>query len=357
MSQADTTSARYTREWLASKTTAPGTVDDEQAFTKDAAGLPTQLYSSCQKVLQDLCSQQCMEVQEERARLYLWGEGFRPGDLDKALEYSEDLSCVVLRAFKSIGKLLLREVSRPLDRSLCSVYLDAQAQELTQLVEQAESELAMRVEDGDNTDSDDGYESESSSDDEEMNNIVQRLKPQIGYLMQLGPTLQQNLLYARKACIEASCPPIVPFHLSNPAKIYVDLVREKFRSAPNDLVDRLGESNWQRHQIIRNQMLAIERRSEGQDVSTPENIPFYNDRDDRYSAFRPHTMFHDSGIGTSVPAHTQYAPSHTSFLSTNAEEGSLRVPAAPKALGAGQPFQCPFCGVTLRDVKNRVDWK
>lgn len=80
-------------------------------------------------------------------------------------------------------------------------------------------------------------------------------------------------------------------------------------------------------------------------------------REDPCSAFYP--AFHDSGIGTSVPAHTQYAESHTAFNSsiTEREEGRLRVPREPAEVDAGIPFQCCLCGDILSSIRNRVDWK
>lgn len=77
------------------------------------------------------------------------------------------------------------------------------------------------------------------------------------------------------------------------------------------------------------------------------------------SVFRPHSAFHDSGIGTSNPAQTQYTPSHTSFQSSNTEgeHKSLRVPATPLEVHDGIPFECFICKSFLTNIKTRVDWK
>ena len=218
--------------------------------------------------------------------------------------------------------------------------------ELAQLVEESRVVISTREEQDENNSSDDSCSetTESLSGDEDSGNIVQEISSHLNYLVQLGPTLQRDVLYAYKARTTAAFPPIVPFHLSDPAKIYVSLIREKYPDAEDQLVDRLGEANWQRHQTIREQIEANDL-DEGQD--------------DSCSAFRPHSAFHDSGLGTSVPAYTEYASSHTSFQSSNAEgeEGALRVPAAPDEMSAGKPFTCPYCGITLANVKNRVAWK
>ena len=77
------------------------------------------------------------------------------------------------------------------------------------------------------------------------------------------------------------------------------------------------------------------------------------------SLFYPSVTFHDSGIGTSVPAQTFYAQSHTSFQSNNTEgeQCSLRVPDTPTEVSEGKAFKCFLCGQMLAKIKSRVDWK
>lgn len=162
-------------------------------------------------------------------------------------------------------------------------------------------------------------------------------------LLELGPSLEQNLLCAENARNQRSYRADVPFSVSTPGRIYVKLVREKFPQAHYELVERLGESNWQRHKDIRKQM------------ENPKLMP----EERAKSLFRQYSDFHDSGIGTSVPAQTDYAPSHTSFQSSNieGEETSLRVPREPSEVGAGKPFECFLCRCIISNIKNRVDWK
>lgn len=57
----------------------------------------------------------------------------------------------------------------------------------------------------------------------------------------------------------------MPFHLSDPAKIYVLLVQEKNKDAEDQLVDCLGGSDWQRHRIVRKKMQNIKRHPEEED--------------------------------------------------------------------------------------------
>ena len=223
-----------------------------------------------------------------------------------------------------------------------------QARELNYLMEQSAVIFSNAGAENDN-DSDVGSASdeESESGSEESDDIVQELGCQIGYLVELAPTLHKNRLSAQKARLQLTYPPIKPFSLSNPALVYVSMVRERYRNAHERLIDRLGVSNWQRHTTMRKQMEELGSHPDHEDTEVP------------YSVFRPYSAFHDSGIGTTVPAHSEYARSHTSFQSSidGGDQGAKKVPPTPEAVAAGKPFRCHFCGRIQSDIRSRIDWK
>ena len=145
-----------------------------------------------------------------------------------------------------------------------------------------------------------GYDYDNYSDDDSDYDIREQLSFNIKCLGDLSLTLEQNIASAQRALkTYASVPE--RFHLSDPAITYAVLIGDKFKRAQDQLVERLAEANWQRHTNVRKQMTALAH-------STSVTEP-----DIGCSTFRPYSMFHDSGIGTSVHAHTLYAPSHTSF--------------------------------------------
>lgn len=184
------------------------------------------------------------------------------------------------------------------------------------------------------------------SDDDDMGDIVEELRLQTRWLMELAPALEQNLIHAESTKFHASSPTGVPFSVSGPAATYISLVRDKYRQAETQLVERLGEANWQRHVRVRSR--------KGPETTYPvEELAIAK------SVFQPHSAFHDSGLGTSIPAQTEYTPSHTSFQSSNTEGGheTLRVPATPAEVHEGNPFQCDLCHSILTKIKTRVDWK
>lgn len=165
-------------------------------------------------------------------------------------------------------------------------------------------------------------------------------------LIELGPSLAMNLKHAEDALDSHANLKDVPFSISGPAMVYVRLIRDKFKQAHNKLVERLGEANWQRHTTIR-------ERLENPELFLEEKSGIAS------SVFRPYSDFHDSGIGTSVPAQTEYAQSHTSFQSSNTEgeQLSLRVPKEPPEVSEGKAFECFLCRRIISNIKNRVDWK
>ena len=231
----------------------------------------------------------------------------------------------------------------------------AQIKELGSVIQQARltrhGEQDEIPQDRPTNDKEDESETEGSSDSGSCDTVED-----IGFnttcLMELGPSLAQNLQHAEIARSQRLCLTDIPFFVSGPAKSYVSSVREKFRQANYKLVERLGEANWQRHKAIRQKM-------ENTEQSREEATQFTSETGIACSIFRPYSDFRDSGIGTSVPAHSEYAPSNTSFQSSNAEgeQLSLRVPREPLQVGTGKPFQCFLCRCIVTKIRNRVDWK
>ena len=210
---------------------------------------------------------------------------------------------------------------------------------------------AATLNDGDWADQSDTDE-ESSPDNDDTTDIVDELRLHTQWLTQLGPILEQNLVSAQKPRTQASLPAPIPFSVSGPATVYISLVREKYNLAQDRLVERLGEANWQRHVSLRKSMEASANVVE--EIAAPvENSAIAR------SIFRPYSTFHDSALGPSIPSQTEYAPSHTSFQSSNTEgeRESVRVPATPVEVADEKPFQCFLCKRILSNIKNRVDWK
>lgn len=173
----------------------------------------------------------------------------------------------------------------------------------------------------------------------------------IACLQDLAPTIEQMLDEADGSQRLGDDTVRPAFHVSDPARPFVLQIHDRYRGAPISLVERLGEANWQRWVRIRKQM-------DGDDESQEEN----EEQEIALSTFLPVSKFHDSGLGTSIPALSDRAvsvASHTSFLSSraDAEDGKARVPLTPDQVVEGRPFECFICGQTLTNIKNRIHWK
>jgi hypothetical protein len=200
------------------------------------------------------------------------------------------------------------------------------------------------VSDGENTDLED------DEDRDRLSISISSLATYTTCLMDLLPSMEDTLNFALKTKDEdEACSPL-EFQVSGPARTYILKIYDRFSKANSQLVERLGEANWQRHITLRNRPT--------QQVETVAAVI----EEAPKSVFIPVSLFQDSGVGTSLPAQTSYAPtsaSHTSFVSSQADEhsGGLRAPPTPKAVSKGIPFICEICGQTLSRIKNRIDWK
>ena len=79
-------------------------------------GFASRFYSICLRGFQQLCRQKQKEyahgsgsyiLKEELDKLYLWGESFGPGELDKALGDSEEIRDNVLDLLVNLGELVI----------------------------------------------------------------------------------------------------------------------------------------------------------------------------------------------------------------------------------------------------------
>lgn len=176
-------------------------------------------------------------------------------------------------------------------------------------------------------------------------NALREIQYHVDLLMNLLPSLYHFLEYIRQDTDHTAVVEI-RFTASQAASAYINIVREKFTRAENELVERLGEANWQRHLRVRRKL----EETEQEDLKEEEVLA-------AKSLFQPISTFHDSGLGTSVSAPS--VASHSSFRTSATEggSGSLRVPETPAEVYLGLPFKCHICGKMLTRIKNRYQWK
>jgi hypothetical protein len=117
----------------------------------------------------------------------------------------------------------------------------------------------------------------------------------------------------------------------------------RFNNAESELIERLAQANWER-------FLRLRTPDEDEDEGiVDDDYPIFTVEDEILTSVVPHSIFHDSGLATSV------ATSHASYLSVVGEnsQGWARVPPLPTK---GRAFQCSYCRRNVH-MKNRVEWK
>ena len=107
--------SNYMLQWLDAHASGPVANNAPPLDGEDEQGFVGRLYGLCLRELQDFQHQQ-RNISKSRSnvlgeclgRLYLWGEPFGSGYLDKALGQSDELRDNVLERLGHIGKILLR---------------------------------------------------------------------------------------------------------------------------------------------------------------------------------------------------------------------------------------------------------
>lgn len=106
----------YMLQWL--RADASNTGDDDGTPSRDSEeGFVARLYNHCLCALQYILkterikspsSSRSSSLGECLGRLFLWGDAFDVGQLDRALDQSDEMKLNVLEQLARIGKLLLR---------------------------------------------------------------------------------------------------------------------------------------------------------------------------------------------------------------------------------------------------------
>jgi len=179
---------------------------------------------------------------------------------------------------------------------------------------------------------------------------VNMVRHDVSMLMELMPTLEAAYRHKFSSRIRRTSPELTS--VTHEASRYVGHVLEKFPAAHPEVINRLGEANWQRHERIRNVLSG----DEAVDVKPGLAAQPVGAK----SFFKPYSLFQDSALGSSLQ--TTYAPAKSvasgrSFASStnSSARDALRVPQPP-IVTWGEPFTCPFCSDSVCCL-SRPSWK
>ena len=116
-SKDSTTSGDYTLQWLDANASDNETRRALLTEEESDQGLASSLFQQCVHALRDFQKEEhekCPStsrkdsLRESIGTLRLWGDTFGAGELDKALDQSDELKESVLEQFVNIGRLLLQ---------------------------------------------------------------------------------------------------------------------------------------------------------------------------------------------------------------------------------------------------------
>ncbi|KPI40207.1 uncharacterized protein AB675_11539 [Cyphellophora attinorum] len=307
----------------------------------------------CENAVQKLeyvGAEQKRKWRDVRIRFRLFGGSFEGGKLETCLDDDETLS-LLLSSLRSIALvftsgLLPSKVVKAINQALISsagpiLHLRRLsgnlADPLRRLVEDASGVLLQDDESAESTDTD--AQEEPASREGLLGRALSIICHHVDMLMDLLPSLER--MYRLKHSTMSKPALAISFHTSSAAATYINNIRDKFPLASLELINRLGEANWQRHERLRGRSVI--------EAIHPASKPF-----------APQSIFKDSALGTSISAPTLRegsVASHSSFAST-VEGGAdkrtmLRVPPMPDWTATDE---CPFCEQAVYFTSRR-DWK
>lgn len=238
-------------------------------------------------------------------------------------------------------------------------------------------------------DSDPDSDTESSASDDNVDEIIEDMRAYMESLIDLSPSLDHP---AMDSTIIEDLGAVMIDELSGisePARPFALIIKDRFPSLEIGLVRKLGEANWERRQRLRqklsvapvvtgNPSLGDDNSSSGDTVvgrrrqiapddatlaSTVRSslsVPSTYESITTGSAFSDPSIFDNQSIPvprTSRPY--SFAESMTSFATSMADGlgyGQRRIPNMPDH-DYDAPFQCPICGDVVTRIRHRADWK
>jgi hypothetical protein len=220
----------------------------------------------------------------------------------------------------------------------------------------------------------------STVSDLNLEDIVEDLKTCSNSLIDLTPSLEYpaNDFLPREDIVTMPVDDLA--NVAEPARPFVLIIKDRYPSMETNLVKRLGEANWERRERLRKkfELASAMNTASSRGGETSMNSDKLTDRSHQDSAMeqpRPsstmpssidlsstyQSIFDDnSSAFQSIQLPRMMAESVTSFASSMAgggENSQRRVPSLPEGYKIRSPFQCPICGETLKNIRNRGDWK
>ncbi|KAI9651644.1 MAG: hypothetical protein M1831_000547 [Alyxoria varia] len=338
---------------------------DSPQYTDPSHRFATALYESClaglvalRVLLKAWCKpQQAASLKSSLESLYLLGVGVAGHKLDFCLDHEPELQRVVLSTFLELARSFVRAfdvfgndagVIKEVASSRMELLIILECGEIWESRDFQESDTESSTDPSDNEDSNLPKQQQVAS---RIPKLVRSIKERIENLLDLTPTIEMAYnTFVRTMKRDAATVARPSSKKATPSNAYVTQIRDRYPSAEVEVVNRLGEANWQRHTRLRKQQ------------ETGLHTTAANE--DQSETIHPESMaskFKDSGIGSSANSASLpqiSAASQTSSIpDESVPDGAHRVPPTPKAVFQGTPFKCFLCLRNLTNIRNRTDWK
>ncbi|KAF2438858.1 hypothetical protein P171DRAFT_370916 [Karstenula rhodostoma CBS 690.94] len=267
-------------------------------------------------------------LERSLAALFFWGRdhGVSQGELDAALQFSHRLRDTVLTLLVSLGDLLslglVQAVPTPEERQAI-----LKTSNIISLTEDARLLL------------------DEPSDTVKHNGDITQLCVSLQNITEGLTVLSSSLgAIADDEFDEEEARAWVQLKDRAAHEYFVDLISARFPSARQQLVQSLGQSNWDRYNYL--------QRLRDSAANKP----------DKARADKARSEFHDSGIGSSAPSqsvmgHDHHQPDYAAtVVSSRAESSHKRLPPLPEVARFGAPFECEVCGRWMHITRTK-EWK
>jgi hypothetical protein len=120
---------------------------------------------------------------------------------------------------------------------------------------------------------------------------------------------------------------------------FMDRVSSRFPLAASAVIERLGQSNWNRYNLVRRHQ---EKVQDGLEAVANDKTK---------------SLFQDSGIGDSLRSPPRDRQEYeATVMSSRAEASHRRLPPLSMAARSGEPFSCEVCNRSIKIWRAR-EWK
>lgn len=298
--------------------------------------------------------------QDELERLFLWANAvsIHNGYLDETLSRSSALRSSVLLILVELGNTVCKDLFKSLApdgdyavdfQDQRKAVADLQRKALESLQEDSQNSVFAVI---------DPYDSETSETG--LDDVLENITTFNDCLMDLSLALERPTTHFDKRHLGARVLEET-FSVSQPALVYCRKIRDQFPRLPVYLVERLGNANLQRANLLRDKMELTQVHKEGSpvfDASCDKTIRQIADTMKLSVSLESMFRMGDNKRQPDADSETSSDAKLASFSTSTSlvNQDRPRVPPIPQQAETGRAFKCEYCAQTMKGM-TRQQWK